>query len=190
MAELHAYDFDGTLFRSPEPPDWWPEKDGDWFAHPVSLDVPCLPERPGADWWIGSTVAAAKASISNPDVYAICMTGRTEKVFRWRIPELLKHGGLDFDEVHLNPGMSTKAYKSRILYGILNRYPSIDRVELWDNEADKIEFYVRFIESFGFTVVPHLVKVPERFPICGPETKNLITATRRVAARWISRSRG
>ena len=59
--ELHLYDFDGTLFKTPEyKPEWWKAPgQWSWFAHPVAMTEPCIPLRPSDDWWIASTVADA-----------------------------------------------------------------------------------------------------------------------------------
>ena len=90
MAELHLYDFDGTLFRSPQRPDWW-GKDS-WIMSPESLGPPCVPLKPGRDWWIGKTVQAAKQSIGDRDTWAILCTGRPpQSAHRLRVgPEQLK----------------------------------------------------------------------------------------------------
>ena len=102
MSELHVYDFDGTLFRSPHAPAVW---DKDWWSDPASLLPPCVPEKPGNEWWISSTVGSAKRSISDPDVFSIMMTGRKDQsAFRYRVPELLRQKGLNFDAVHLDQG--------------------------------------------------------------------------------------
>ena len=74
--ELHIYDFDGTLFRSPHQPAVW---EGDWWSDPASLLPPCVPEKPGSEWWIASTVSSAKRSISDSDVFAVMMTGRKDQ---------------------------------------------------------------------------------------------------------------
>jgi|SaaInlStandDraft_4_1057021.scaffolds.fasta_scaffold00075_39 hypothetical protein len=47
MPELHLYDFDGTLFRSPEEPKWWSDvSKKNWWTSAPSLDEPCVPRQP------------------------------------------------------------------------------------------------------------------------------------------------
>ena len=47
MPELHLYDFDGTLFRSPEEPKWWSDvSKKNWWTSAPSLDEPCAPRQP------------------------------------------------------------------------------------------------------------------------------------------------
>ena len=195
MAELHVYDFDGTLFRSPDKPDWWEKGTGSWVYNPASLDVPCVPTRPGGDFWIGSTVADAKKSISRPDVYAILVTGRGDKSFaRYRVPELLKQKGLSFDEVHLSPGGSTKSFKIQVINRILGRFPDIDRVDIWEDDLPNLKAYMQAVNQRGLVGQPHPVVVTRAQPACTREDymdlvgqgwlKERYSALR-VAARWM-----
>jgi len=182
MSELHVYDFDGTLFRSPEKPDWWTGKF--WWFDPQSLDEPCVPERPGGDWWIGSTVSQAKRSIADPNVWAILMTGRSDKRFRWRVPELLKQVGLKFDEVHLAPsGSSTEYFKVSVLKGILQRYPHLTAARFWDDNTPNLKQFKAVAEKAGLKAETHAIKVPAHHLFCGPES------IQRVARRYMARRR-
>ena len=176
--ELHLFDFDGTLFRSPDPPPWWDK--GSWAYHPQSMDPPCVPARPGPEWWISSAVAAAKRAIGNPDVYAVLATGRADKKFRWRVPELLKQKGLNFDEVHLNPGKDTGAFKRALLTKVLKRYPNIEVVRMWDDRKDLLAGYAKMLEGMGYEVVSHPVQAPRQQAICPDPVK--------IARAWLRRT--
>jgi hypothetical protein len=181
MAELHLFDFDGTLFRSPEMPDWWDGKF--WWFDQQSLDEPCVPEQPGGDWWISSTVSQAKKSIADPDVWAVLMTGRADRKFRWRVPELLKQKGLNFDEVHLSPAKGETGYfKVNRLKAILKRYmqsPGITRVRMWDDNVKNLGLFKGVVEALGIEAEVNPVKVPAHAPLCGPES------VQRVASRYL-----
>ena len=133
--ELHLYDFDGTLFRSPVRPDWWGKRS--WWVEPESLGPPCVPLKPGSDWWISSTVRDAKRSISDPNVWAILCTGRADTgSLRYRVAELLKQKGLDFDEVYLSKGGqdAPTMYKINVMNKILRRNPDISTVQIWEDQ--------------------------------------------------------
>ena len=135
MTEIHLYDFDGTLFRSPMPPATW---DGDWWNATASLMPPCVPNEPGHDWWIHDTIAAARESIANPNAYAILATGRGDRSgLRWRVPELLHQVGLRFDSVNLAPDSGTLAWKKHLLQSALlrvsNATPDDVSVHIWDD---------------------------------------------------------
>lgn len=147
MAELHLFDFDGTLFRSPHEPDVW---DGDWWNNPASLLPPCIPDEPGDEWWIMSTVSDAKRSISDPDVFAIMATGRgIASGLRYRVPELLKQQGLHFDEVYLAPPSGTLAWKKRVITRLLQKHPVIDTVRIWDDRRSHLPEFVGAVLSHG-----------------------------------------
>lgn len=157
MSELHIYDFDGTLFRSPEAPEGWTE--GSWWALPASLNYPAVPDKPGAEWWNGHVVAAAKASIADPDVWAVVVTGRPLKAggFSFRIPELVHGAGLRFDNIYLSPGGATETFKKKVIHALLTRHGHIDTVHIWEDKADHLAGYVRFVQKMDRVCVPHLV---------------------------------
>jgi 8-oxo-dGTP pyrophosphatase MutT (NUDIX family) len=166
--ELHLYDFDGTLFRSPLRPDWWGKRS--WWVESESLGPPCVPLKPGSGWWIGSTVRAAKKSIADPNVWAILCTGRADTgSLRYRVAELLKQQGLGFDEVYLAKGGqdAPSMYKVNVMAKILSRYPNIATVQIW--EDTNLSRYVRYIESTGRTCIPHPVKVAPHEVDCTEE---------------------
>lgn len=156
MSELHLFDFDGTLFKSPDPPMWWDS--GSWWADGQSLEPPCVPEKPGPEWWIGSTVTQAKRSIANPEVWTILCTGRNDRPFRWRVPELLHQKGLRFDEVFLNKGGGTAEFKKGILRAQLRKHPHIDTVHIWEDRPNHLKAFVSFVESLGARAFPHPIR--------------------------------
>jgi tRNA nucleotidyltransferase/poly(A) polymerase len=156
--EIHIYDFDGTLFHSPEMPEGW---DSRWWISSESLNPPCVPIEPSGEWWIPSTVSAAKASISNPEVFAVMMTGRpVASSFRYRVPELLKSAGLRFDEVYLSDTNNTPAFKIKVIKKLLARFPNIEKVVFWDDNGPYMKSYVDLVEGFGYEVETNLVTVP------------------------------
>lgn len=154
--EPHIYDFDGTLFRSPHAPAFWT---GQWWSVAESLLPPCVPEHPGPDWWVPSTVAAARQSIANPDVYAVLITGRPARSgLRYRVPELLKFAGLRFDEVFLSDSSSTVAFKQRTILSLLQRLPAIDKVVLWDDNMGYLRTYERLLHRMEIEVETNHVR--------------------------------
>ena len=128
QAELHVYDFDGTLFRSPSPPAVWAR---DWWSDGQSLLPPCVPAIPGARWWNAATVKSARRSIANPNVFAAMLTGRQDTgVLGYRIPDLLHQRGLNFDAVHLDPGGNALTNK------VLLAFPSMQCCMISTRVAD------------------------------------------------------
>ena len=171
MSEFHLYDFDGTLFRSPHQPMVW---EGDWWNDVRSLVPPCVPDKPGSDWWIGNTVTNAKRSISDPDVLAVMSTGRLDKSgFRFRIPELLKQQGLNFDQVRLAPPQGTLRFKKGLIEAALRRYPHIDTVRVWDDRPSHLRAFKETAKKLGIAesnIHIHHVREKSRAPLCDGET--------------------
>ena len=156
--ELHIYDFDGTLFRSPETPEGW---DNRWWISSESLNPPCVPLDPSGEWWVSKTVSAARASIANPDTYAVMMTGRPVRSgFRYRVPELLKSVGLKFDEVHLSDTNNTPAFKIKVIKNLLSKFPGVEKIVFWDDNAPYLARYIKLVEGYGYQAEANLVTVP------------------------------
>lgn len=152
---LHVFDFDGTLLRSPEDPAYgW-----DWWDMAESMEPPCLPWEPDASWWIASTLAAARKAIQDPTAYTMLLTGRLDKIFRYRIEDLLVQQDLDFDVVALRPSTESKRWK---LATILNAAMLHDAnvIHLHDDRVDHLDFYAAQLEAQGYAVVSNLVAEP------------------------------
>lgn len=104
-SELHIFDFDGTLFRSPtntpENQRKYEQKTGipwivskalsrelsakhgkfvpmrsGWFGRVETLEPPLVPDPAPPEWFIKSSVDALQQSRVNPDAVTLVMTGR------------------------------------------------------------------------------------------------------------------
>lgn len=190
--ELHLYDFDGTLFRSPDRPEGWGPKS--WVISPLSLGPPCVPEVPGEEWWVSSVVADAKRSIADPEVWAIVCTGRQNNGgLRFRIAELLKDKGLRFNQVFLNPGMDTKAFKLQVIGRLLRKYPDLLSVHIWENDLSNLAAYCKAVEATGRLCVRHPVRTHPLPPLCSLGDIEALEAegwsryaAQAVADRWLT----
>lgn len=157
--QLHLYDFDGTLFRSPDEPAAHAGDDA-WVMSHESLGPPCVPEVPGPEWWNPEVVAAAEASINDPDVTAVVCTGRAEEVFWPRIRQLLQDKGLAFDRVlcnNLGYAGSTRRFKLEALREMLYANPRITDVQIWEDDAEGLAVYKLSVQRLGFPCTSHLV---------------------------------
>jgi hypothetical protein len=179
---LAVFDFDGTLFRSPEKPDWWPEKG--WWSKHESLGPPCVPEKPGADWWVPGTVEAAKKCIGDSETFAVLCTGRLAGKFHTRMFELLSHAGLRFDEVHLTPGGGTLPFKLKIIESLIGKLKP-EKVEVWEDRSEHVGAFKSLCEQFGTESEIHLVSTKSHPLECTQEDM-----ASRVAARFMLRTGG
>jgi hypothetical protein len=162
---LEVFDFDNTLFRSPEKPAGWPEGKG-WWGRPESLQEPCVPARPGEDWWIEGTVTEARRAIDDPDTLAVLMTGRLVKRFTERVRDLLGQMSLEFDEVHLTPGGGTLPFKLDMILRILEQRPEIEYVRIWDDREEHMPEFARVLDETGVPYELRLVDADMKEALC------------------------
>jgi len=178
--ELHVYDFDGTLFRSPSSPAVWSR---DWWADTASTLPPCVPAWPDDKWWISPTVHSARKSIADANVFTIMLTGRKDMTgLRYRLPELLWQKKLNFDAVHLDPGGNALTNKIHRVQSYLRRYPFITRVQLWDDRPSHLTAFQTALSPWGVTVVPHHVRALSRPAGC--EARGVSTVPVRKPLRY------
>jgi len=175
--ELHIFDFDKTLFKSPDQPDWWPvngknSKKWGWYLHNDSLGRPCVPDKPDNSWWVGPVISQAKKSISNPNIVTVLATGRSDVgPNRYRIPELLKQAGLRFNGVHLNKTSNAHTHKAMVTIKYLRKYgTSIDLIQMWDDGKENLDAVKKVAAKFDIPFEGHLVKAGKKKILCTPET--------------------
>ena len=156
VTELCIFDFDATLFMSPMFPADWQGHTGDWFDTLQSLTPPCVVD-PGP-LWIGETVSAAQEAIGRPEAYVVLMTGRgmSPELYA-RVSELVSSAGLSFNEIHLKPGGRTMAWKSGMLQQFIDKFPDLQKVQVWEDRADHLDHFMKVAEDAGLEAVPHFV---------------------------------
>lgn len=147
ITKLHVFDFDATLFRSPESSNGSPG----WWMSLRSLTPPCVPEKPGGEWWNASVVSAARRSLSDSSVRTVLITGRSERVFGGRISEILASAGLKFDEVVLNPGERVPTFKASTVKKLLGRLPAVEQVKVWDDSPENHSAIEKLVEDRGLS---------------------------------------
>ena len=142
--ELHLYDFDMTLYDSPQPPEpdpvWW------FHAYPLyNFGVPGFDHR-----WILPVVVKARRSTQTPGVMSVLLTARAGSApLRQIIKKMVRAAGLNFDLVQLKPvdtQLSTPGYKAAVVYKLLKLYPSIRKVTFYDDlraNVDRVGIVVR-----------------------------------------------
>ena len=178
---LYIFDFDGTLFNSPQPPDWWKDKSG-WWNEIQSMTPPCLPKEPSAEWWVESTVKAVREALKDEYNYVVLLTGRRDGTFNSRIHELLKQKDLNFDEVHLSDQSDTQAFKVAQIDRILEEHPAIETVDLWEDFVSMVLPYRATVKEEGAKFRLHKVKVEPRKAECTEDE----FLTKKVALRYAS----
>jgi hypothetical protein len=149
-SRLVIFDFDGTLFHSPEPETGtkiyeretgspWPFKG--WWGRVESLLPPIVPEKPDSSWYIDDVVQAQKESITSPDTVVVLMTGRTIKL-KDRVMEILKHNGMNFHDTYFagqagTSGSGTFEIKANNIRNLMKR--NYNLLEIWEDRPEHIE---------------------------------------------------
>jgi tRNA nucleotidyltransferase (CCA-adding enzyme) len=145
FSELHIFDFDGTIFKSPKPPN------GDWYD-PKSLqnigDLDSL--------YISKTVEDIKASIENPNIYVVVMTGRNLDV-RYEVENLLLRADIVPDELITNDEEEdpVEKYKCRYIEDLLNNFNNVQVVHMWEDNLDGLKVYEKCARKLGVDFVAH-----------------------------------
>jgi FMN phosphatase YigB (HAD superfamily) len=144
ITKLAVFDFDGTLVDTPLPENGRKEykaKTGQdwpfpgWWGQPLSLnmdifDMPTVP----------MVMSAYQREKSNPTTGMIMLTGRMVKLGD-KVKDILDSKNLSFDEYHYNRGGSTDVAKIKTLDDLLERYPNVIDVEMWDDRDEHLPIF-------------------------------------------------
>jgi hypothetical protein len=152
---LAVFDFDKTLFRSPDAPKG---HKGNWHIKIDSLTSPIVSDVPKDNMWNMQIVNKSKELIDRPDVYCIMLTGRIDNIFEDRVNQLLLQKELVFDIVRLNEfGGDTVDFKVNTIKSLIDKMPNLDRLTMWDDDEEKIEKYKEIFSNKDYDFVIHTV---------------------------------
>ena len=129
---LDVFDFDSTLYRSKEMPEEY--KGPYWWNSKVSL------EDLDHTLWIEKTVSAAESSINNDTHLSIMLTARADRPeIVYLVNRLLREKGLMFERSFFkNTNQPTPIFKAELVGMLLDAYPNIHTVNLWEDNEDNI----------------------------------------------------
>jgi hypothetical protein len=139
--KLSIFDFDGTLIETPLPEEgklkWgikkgipWPYE-GYWGRH-ESLDMDIFDMPTVEDVEIDYNREKAK-----PDTIMVMLTGRMVKLKDY-VKKILDSKGFEFDEYCYNRGGNTDVEKMRTMETLLDKYPNVVELEMWDDRMEHI----------------------------------------------------
>lgn len=153
--KLNVFDFDGTLFNSPEPPSDWKKPPGTWYYELKSLSKELIGD--GSGLWNRQVVSAAMKCLSDDKSITILLTGRNQRNFDEIVKELIANAGLSFDYVKLNPGGNTEKFKINEIKKILELNYRIKTIEFWDDNEEYLQTYKSTFEDLGYNVIINLI---------------------------------
>lgn len=137
---LAVFDFDDTLFKSSL-------VDQRLGVH-SPMDPKSIPEKPLNSDWNLEIVLKAQELCSNPNVLCVMMTGRADEIFRNKIDKILKQRNLLFFETFYKPpNIETAQFKIDRIYDFFDRMPQIEKLVMWDDDAEKIQAYTQEFQN-------------------------------------------
>jgi FMN phosphatase YigB (HAD superfamily) len=166
IVKMFIWDFDGTLVDSPLPEfgkveyknktgnDWVFEG---WWGKPLSLSLKIfdIPK-------IESVTSEYDKVKSCETICKVMLTGRIKKLSE-QVKEILESHELKFDEYHYNNGGSTEISKIKTMDSLLEKYPDVREINMWDDRLAHIPIFKNWgdnqiklgrIDVFNITVVP------------------------------------
>lgn len=142
---LDVFDFDSTLYRSKEMPKEY--KGPFWWNSKISL------EDLDHTLWIEETVNSARISIEDPTHLSIMLTARSDRPeIIYLVSQLLREKGLNFDRSFFKDLQKpTPIFKADLVGMLLDAYPNIHTVNLWEDNEDNIHAIQKKCERLGIT---------------------------------------
>jgi hypothetical protein len=144
VSKLVVFDFDGTLIRSPLPDtgkDIWLEKTGNewphtgWWSKVESLDMDVF-DIP----LIEETIGHYHLGKDDETVGMIVLTGRLPFLSS-NVKKILESNNLIFDGYFFNTGGKTDLVKIKTLNELLETYPNIVSIEMFEDRDEHIEVF-------------------------------------------------
>lgn len=155
IKKLHIFDFDATLFNSPEAPEEWKTKNAEtyWWNSSDSLNQNVI-RKDVSHLWIEDVVQEARESIADQEALTVLCTARIKKPeVMYMTSGLLREKNLHFEKMFFKPRRfpgSTPQYKSDVVRMLLNAYPNINEVVFWEDNRDNLDAVGNLIDNKDF----------------------------------------
>ena len=144
---LQIFDFDGTLFRSPEPQEGmkiWKEKTGNdypfkgWWSKPESLDLNVFDIKP-----FEGVLNLLKMEKKTPDTYVIILTSRMERL-RPYVQAVLDANDVKVDKLDMKTVEKSKGEK---ILDYIKEFPDLEEISVYDDRDGDIQSYKSIINQ-------------------------------------------
>lgn len=144
IIRICVWDFDGTLVDSPVPDigrdvyhqktgQPWPHKG--WWGKEDSLNMDIFDMPP-----MESVIADYRIERAKPNTLMVMLTGRIPKLAK-AVENILKAHNLTFDKYIYNNGGSTIVSKIASLDKLMQEYPNVKSVAMWEDRGEHIEAF-------------------------------------------------
>ena len=145
ITRLAVFDFDGTLVSTPLPTDEtkarYKEKTGEtwehkgWWGRKETLDQSIF-DMPVID----SVIEDYEKEKAKENTLVVMITGRIKRL-SGKVESILESKGLEFDGYYYNMGGSTFDNKIRTMETLLDEYPDIKEIHLFDDRDEHIPLF-------------------------------------------------
>eukprot|EP00026_Physarum_polycephalum_P008015 Phypoly_transcript_08089.p1 GENE.Phypoly_transcript_08089~~Phypoly_transcript_08089.p1 ORF type:complete len:473 (+),score=71.63 Phypoly_transcript_08089:99-1517(+) len=158
---LHIFDFDGTLFRSPEPnPKLWthsllgkikspPSQSGlGWYQELITLQAPYVHENPDISWFNPPILEKCRKSLADPDAITVLLTGR-QTVYEQRVKHILEGANLTFHHYGLKPGgyIFTMDFKLNFISDLRQKYKDdLSKIIIYEDRMEHASKFENFLK--------------------------------------------
>lgn len=183
IKKIHIYDFDNTLYNSPQPNrqlyskrlydqmsypsllgnlGWWSEPS---FLEQSFKDMLSSDDEEQAQYWNAEMINSAERSYRNQDTLCLVLTGRREHLFH----EIFTKMFIAFNKVHFNAaclrrenvGSSTIEYKLAVIDSFLRYYSaSLEEITIYDDRLGQVKQFQNYFKtskcSLKWLVIPVL----------------------------------
>ena len=168
---LVIYDFDGTLFRSPDREEgsllyleatgnYWPH--AGWWGRIETLQPPVVPDPIPEALWIQEIVEAHQKDVQDKDAFVVLMTGRPYKNRR-RVQEILSSKGIEFHREYYRgmkgqTGRDTFDIKVNIIEQELF-HDGLNSVEIYEDRPEHLSAFMDKAKKWKSLMNKHLDRI-------------------------------
>lgn len=216
IKRIHIYDFDNTLYLSPQPNrqfytqpllgqlyggsllggrDWWSEPR---FLEKSFSEMLAASEGPARDrFWNEEMMALAKGSFADKDTVSVLLTGRKEEFFAQLFEGTLQACDATFFNAvclkRASVGQSTMDYKIAVITELIDQYEgSLEEVTLYDDRVSQLDKFKKFFSTLGGTYQKIVVPVVPRYRLLdgAEECRMVLNMADPNTVKWTSRQSG
>ena len=176
ITRIDIFDFDGTIFNSPEPSiKLWgnkmygklmaPPKNGGlgWFQNVITLN----PKYTQGCTFNDEVVDAVKKSMTDVHSLTVMLTGRTDN-YESLIKNILSKAGLVFDDYGFKPlgdSGTTFDFKEKFIKDLLLSNPNVNYIQIWEDRVKHLQKFRALITNLGIEGnVVHVEKQETHMP--------------------------
>lgn len=164
---IHVYDFDNTIFYTPEPNRriWTPSTfnflqssknffHGSWWTYPKILEstgkgIDIEEPRAWNGWWNEEVVQLVQESMADPYALCVLLTGRQKDRFGSLITRIVQSRNLTFDIMALKSGdfKDTLEFKSTFIKNLIDNYTNCKCFTIYEDRPHHVHYFRNLLQK-------------------------------------------